>query len=112
MSYQQACADIKGSESTVESVECIAKWKEGSTYYFLGLISRDHINQYDYEDRFRCFAYQEIFQVIHYSIRLRDPLNDSRDRSNFGSYTIIFMRVNLCSIIITESNDLQQAFII
>jgi len=58
----QACADIKGSESSVESVECIAEWKEGSTYYFLGLISRDHVSQYDYEDRFRCFAYQSIFQ--------------------------------------------------
>ena len=34
--FLQACADIKGSESSVESVECIAEWKEGSTYYFLG----------------------------------------------------------------------------
>ena len=59
----QACADIKGSESTVESVECLAQWKEGSTYYFLGLISHDHVSAFDYEDRFRCFAYQEIFQV-------------------------------------------------
>lgn len=58
----QACADIKGSESIVESVECIAQWKEGSTYYFLGLISRHHVSPYDYEDRFRCFAYSTIHQ--------------------------------------------------
>lgn len=58
----QACADIKGSESTVESVECVAHWKEGSTYYFLGLISHSHVTQHDYEERFRCFAYQEIYE--------------------------------------------------
>ena len=44
-------------------MECLAQWKEGSTYYFLGLISHDHVSPYDYEDRFRCFAYQTIFQV-------------------------------------------------
>lgn len=60
----------------MESVECLAQWKEGSTYYFLGLISRDHVSPHDYEDRFRCFAYQEIFQVIHKSPMGRARLID------------------------------------
>ncbi len=32
----QACADIGKSVSATEDVRCMAKWKEGSTHYFLG----------------------------------------------------------------------------
>ena len=29
----------------------------------LGLINHDHVTQYDFEGRYRCFAYQEIYEV-------------------------------------------------
>ena len=47
---------------SVEQVSCVAKWKEGSTFYFLGLINNSHVQPDDYERRFRCFAYSKIFQ--------------------------------------------------
>jgi len=88
----QACADIKGSESTVESVECLAQWKEGSTYYFLGLISHDHVSAFDYEDRFRCFAYQEIFQgyLISQSGDAQCTLHSAKE----GDKTMTLKKVN------------------
>ena len=49
----QACADIKGSESSVEEVQCVAQWKEGSTFFFLGLLNHSHVLPSDYEGRFR-----------------------------------------------------------
>ena len=49
----------------VEQVSCVAKWKEGSTFYFLGLLNNSHVQPDDYERRFRCFAYSEIFQGYH-----------------------------------------------
>jgi len=60
--FFQACADIKGSESTMEEVQCAAQWKEGSTFYFLGLLNHSHVLPTDYENRFRCFAYQNIYE--------------------------------------------------
>nr|XP_040570826.1 uncharacterized protein LOC121120042 [Lepeophtheirus salmonis] len=56
----QACADIKGSESSVEELKCLADWKEGSTYYFLGLMNVSHVQSDNYEGRFRCFVYESI----------------------------------------------------
>lgn len=55
----QACPDIKGSESGVERAECIARWKEGSTYYFVARMSSNRISPGDYEQIFRCFVYQK-----------------------------------------------------
>jgi hypothetical protein len=42
--------------STVETVSCLAQWKEGSSRYFLGLVSYQH--HASYEERFRCFVYE------------------------------------------------------
>merc|ERR1719300_1438441 len=57
----QACADVKGSETSVKEVQCFGSWKEGSTFYFLGMLNDSHVRQDNYEGRFRCFAYQKIF---------------------------------------------------
>ena len=57
----QACADVKGSETNKEEVQCFGSWKEGSTFYFLGMLNNSHLRHDDYERRFRCFAYQSIF---------------------------------------------------
>lgn len=57
----QACADVKGSETSVKEVECYGSWKEGSTFYFLGMLNDSHVRGDNYEGRFRCFAYQKIF---------------------------------------------------
>lgn len=40
----------------VEELQCLASWKEGSSRYFLGLISYQH--HASYEERFRCFVYE------------------------------------------------------
>ena len=47
--------------SSVKEVECYGSWKEGSTFYFLGMLNDSHIRGDNYEGRFRCFAYQKIF---------------------------------------------------
>ena len=47
--------------SSVKEVQCFGSWKEGSTFYFLGMLNDSHIRQDNYEGRFRCFAYQQIF---------------------------------------------------
>ncbi|TRY74844.1 hypothetical protein TCAL_11427 [Tigriopus californicus] len=57
----QACADIPRSESSVEELRCLGSWKEGSTFYFLGLMNHSRVNTDDWEGRFRCFAYQKIY---------------------------------------------------
>ncbi|XP_021965453.2 uncharacterized protein LOC110860669 isoform X1 [Folsomia candida] len=54
----QACADIPGSESTVEELSCLGSWKEGSYRYLVGLISYQH--HASYEERFRCFVYEKV----------------------------------------------------
>jgi len=46
----------------VEEVRCVAKWKEGSTFYFLGLLNHSHVQENDYERRFRCFAYSRSYK--------------------------------------------------
>jgi len=57
----QACADVKGSETSVKEVQCYGSWKEGSTHYFLGMLNDSHLRRDNYEGRFRCFAHQKIF---------------------------------------------------
>lgn len=43
---------------TVEELQCLASWKEGSSRYLLGLIKYQH--HASYEERFRCFVYEKI----------------------------------------------------
>lgn len=52
----QACPDVQGTESSVEEVECIGHWKEGSTRYFVGQLEASRA--LTDEDRYRCFAWE------------------------------------------------------
>ncbi|XP_050546944.1 uncharacterized protein LOC126908689 [Daktulosphaira vitifoliae] len=54
----QACPDIEGSESTLEEVECIAGWKEGSYRFLVGRVHHSNGIPMSTEDRFRCFIYE------------------------------------------------------
>lgn len=56
LSYQ-ACPDVYGSESTVEELQCLAVWKEGSSRYLVGKVQHHHATSN--EDRFRCFVYEK-----------------------------------------------------
>ncbi|KAF5298128.1 hypothetical protein FQA39_LY02552 [Lamprigera yunnana] len=56
LSYQ-ACPDIHSSESTVEELQCLAVWKEGSSRYLVGKVHHSHATSN--EDRFRCFVYEK-----------------------------------------------------
>uniref|UniRef100_A0A224XGN8 Putative conserved secreted protein n=1 Tax=Panstrongylus lignarius TaxID=156445 RepID=A0A224XGN8_9HEMI len=51
----QACPDVSGSESTVEELQCLATWKEGSSRYLVGKIEHGHATSN--EDKYRCFVY-------------------------------------------------------
>ncbi|XP_045493283.1 uncharacterized protein LOC123692570 isoform X1 [Colias croceus] len=53
----QACPDVYGSESTVEELECLATWKEGSLRFLVGKIHHNHATSN--EDRYRCFVYEK-----------------------------------------------------
>ncbi|XP_077285540.1 uncharacterized protein LOC143910818 [Arctopsyche grandis] len=53
----QACPDVYGSESTVEELECLATWKEGSQRYLVGRVHHNHAMSN--EDRYRCFVYEK-----------------------------------------------------
>ncbi|KAL1116737.1 hypothetical protein AAG570_005209, partial [Ranatra chinensis] len=53
----QACPDVHGSESTVEELQCLATWKEGSSRYLVGKIEHGHVTSN--EDRYRCFVYEK-----------------------------------------------------
>lgn len=52
----RACIDVKGSESKVEELECLADWKEGSYRYLVGKLY--HQLATTDEDRFRCFVFE------------------------------------------------------
>ncbi|KAH9388770.1 hypothetical protein TYRP_008116, partial [Tyrophagus putrescentiae] len=53
----KACADIPGSESRVEELECVAEWKEGSYKYLVGRLHHNSANSDD--DKFRCFVIEK-----------------------------------------------------
>lgn len=59
LSYQ-ACPDVYGTESTVEELQCLATWKEGSSRYLVGKVHHNHATSN--EDRFRCFVYEKTTQ--------------------------------------------------
>ncbi|KAF4516759.1 hypothetical protein B566_EDAN004598 [Ephemera danica] len=52
----QACADVLGSESSSEELECLATWKDGNTRYLVGKLA--HKMASTDEDRYRCFVYE------------------------------------------------------
>ncbi|XP_067004830.2 uncharacterized protein [Anabrus simplex] len=53
----QACPDVHGTESTVEELQCLATWKEGSSRYLVGKVRHSHATSN--EDRYRCFVYEK-----------------------------------------------------
>jgi len=56
----QACPDVEGSESLVERMTCVAKWKEGNKRYFVALVSSRHTMRKEPKDRYHCFLYEDI----------------------------------------------------
>lgn len=53
----KACADVYGSESRVEELECIAEWKESNNKYLVGKLH--HSSATSHEDKFRCFVIEK-----------------------------------------------------
>lgn len=53
----QACPDVHGTESTVEELQCLATWKEGSSRYLVGKVHHTHATSN--EDSYRCFVYEK-----------------------------------------------------
>ncbi|KAG7299673.1 hypothetical protein JYU34_016670, partial [Plutella xylostella] len=63
----QACPDVHGSESTVEELECLATWKEGSLRFLVGKIHHNHATSN--EDRYRCFVYEKTNGIASSSMK-------------------------------------------
>ncbi|XP_054719213.1 uncharacterized protein LOC129228555 [Uloborus diversus] len=55
----QACADVIGTESSVEQLSCLAVWKEGSAHYLVGKMSNEkHYNRpFTDDNAYRCFVF-------------------------------------------------------
>ncbi|KFM71810.1 hypothetical protein X975_10195, partial [Stegodyphus mimosarum] len=55
----QACADVQGSESSVEELSCLAIWKEGSAHYLVGKMANEkHYNlPFTDDNAYRCFLF-------------------------------------------------------
>ncbi|CAK1603830.1 unnamed protein product [Parnassius mnemosyne] len=68
----QACPDVYGSESTVEELECLATWKEGSLRFLVGKLHHNHATSN--EDRYRCFVYEKT-NGIGSSIAMKDSVS-------------------------------------
>lgn len=56
----QACPDVAGSESLVERMTCVAKWKEGNKRYFVALVSSRLTVRLEPKERYHCFLYEHI----------------------------------------------------
>lgn len=52
----QACPDVLNTESTVEELECLADWKDGSSRYLVGRL--EHKTASSDEDKYRCFMWE------------------------------------------------------
>nr|CAD7267677.1 unnamed protein product [Timema shepardi] len=61
----QACPDVHGTESTVEELQCLATWKEGSSRYLVGKVHHNHATSN--EDRYRCFVYEKSALPVGYA---------------------------------------------
>nr|CAD7394573.1 unnamed protein product [Timema cristinae] len=61
----QACPDVHGTESTVEELQCLATWKEGSSRYLVGKVHHNHATSN--EDRYRCFVYEKSALPVGYT---------------------------------------------
>lgn len=47
---------------SVEELECLATWKEGSSRYLVGRLHHGHASSN--EDRYRCFVYEKAGQTV------------------------------------------------
>lgn len=68
----QACPDVHGSESTVEELECLAAWKEGSLRFLVGKLHHNHATSN--EDRYRCFVYEKTNSISSASVKDGDDV--------------------------------------
>lgn len=50
------------SRVSVEELECLATWKEGSSRYLVGRLHHGHASSN--EDRYRCFVYEKAGQTV------------------------------------------------
>ena len=69
----QACIDVKGSESAVEQMECLAHWKEGSKHYMVAEMSHDHVHSD--ENRYRCFVYEKSGKAENRTVTMAQSLS-------------------------------------
>lgn len=55
-------ARVSLSRVSVEELECLATWKEGSSRYLVGRLHHGHASSN--EDRYRCFVYEKAGQTV------------------------------------------------
>lgn len=60
----QACADVLGTESSVEELTCTAVWKEGSAHYLVGKITtrKNYKQSFTDENAYRCFVFDYLVE--------------------------------------------------
>lgn len=56
---------------SVEELECLATWKEGSSRYLVGRLHHGHASSN--EDRYRCFVYEKAGQTVQSNLN-RTPM--------------------------------------
>lgn len=54
---------------SVEELECLATWKEGSSRYLVGRLHHGHASSN--EDRYRCFVYEKAGQTVQSNLQNR-----------------------------------------
>lgn len=54
---------------SVEELECLATWKEGSSRYLVGRLHHGHASSN--EDRYRCFVYEKAGQTVQGNLNNR-----------------------------------------
>ncbi|XP_054719220.1 uncharacterized protein LOC129228562 [Uloborus diversus] len=62
----QACADVLGTESSVEELTCTAVWKEGPAHYLVGKIStrKSYKQSFTDENAYRCFVFDYLTDKV------------------------------------------------
>ncbi|XP_042145182.1 uncharacterized protein LOC8043879 [Ixodes scapularis] len=87
----QACADVQGTESSVEELTCLATWKEGSAYYLVGkMVQRKlHALPYSDGDSYRCFVFEHVgHQNVYKLSQSPDATCDGLVSASEGSRTM------------------------
>ncbi|XP_023317631.1 uncharacterized protein LOC106655313 isoform X2 [Trichogramma pretiosum] len=76
----QACADIKGAESSREELQCLATWKDGRNMFLVGTIKPADRDMPFSVDTFRCFLYEK----VHHNGKIGYLISQSGDPSCTG----------------------------